>query len=323
MIKELENKYKILKQIGSGGMAQIHLAVDLITKEKVAIKIMEPSFKNDVIKRKRFNQEMRLMKKVNSPFVVKYIDGAMTEDHAYIIMDYIDGWILKDYIKHKKKINYVDVVNWGIELAKGMDEIHNTGIIHRDIKSQNIMIDSNNQIKIVDFGIAIDETTEDLTKTNVVIGSPHYIAPELVEQKDPSVASDIYAFGIILYEMIAGKVPFSGNDSLDTLLKHQNSWIPKISEVVKGVPRSVENIIIKCTYKNPLDRFKTMEEVQKKLQLALSKNNLNEAPINYFGPIQSKILKQENSKKWLWISISLFSIIAILTIVLLVVFLAK
>lgn len=320
MIELLKDKYNIIRKIGQGGMALIYLAQDKVTNDKVAIKVVEPNTLNDLVKRKRFEQEIRLMKKVDSPYVVKLFEAEVTEKYAYIVMEYVDGYILKDYISTRTHLTVDEAVDFAGQLALGFDEIHKAGVIHRDIKSQNVMVTDNGRIKIVDFGIAIDDETEKLTKTDMLIGSPQYVSPELINQEKPTVASDVYAFGILLYEMIAGEVPFTGKDPIETLRKHQLKEMPKITKSFTNVPQSVENTIIKCTAKKPEQRFDSMYAIYKDLKTVLSLERANEQLINLDSKKKKSFIELVNSK---WTIVGMTIILAIILIVLIVVIALK
>lgn len=320
MVELLKRKYNIKRQVGHGGMAEIFLANDKETGKEVAIKILEPSSRNDRIKQKRFMHEIRLLKKVDSPHVVKLFDAEMSDANCYIVMEYVDGDILKDYIKNRSRLTVDEAVEFAIQLAEGFDEIHRNGIIHRDIKSQNIMVAEGGMIKIIDFGIAIDADSEELTRTDMLIGSPQYVSPELIRQEVPTIQSDIYALGIIMYEMIAGDVPFSGSSALDTLTQHRDKPMPKICQRFPNIPQSVENIILKATAKDQTKRFKDMYEMRAALKKALKPEHMNELPIHLEGKPRKKLVERMTSKAAM---IGLFSVLLVAVVTLLIVILVK
>lgn len=320
MIELLKEKYDIIRKIGQGGMASIYLAQNKETHEKIAIKVVDPASLTDLVKRKRFEQEIRLMKKIDSPYVVKLFDSEITDKYAYIVMEYVDGYILKDYIQKRTHLTVDQAVEFSQQLALGFDEIHKSGIIHRDIKSQNVMVTASGAIKIVDFGIAVDDETEDLTKTDMLIGSPQYVAPELINQEDPTVASDIYAFGILLFEMIAGEVPFSGKNALETLKKHQEKEMPRITKQFTNVPQAVENIITKSTAKKAAQRYESMYAMYKDLKTCLNLERAAEKPIDLNGKQKKSFIDIVNSK---WTIVGMLLALVAIIIILVVVFLMK
>ncbi len=197
----------------------------------------------------------------------------------------------------KTRLTVDETVDFSKQLALGFDEIHRTGIIHRDIKSTNIMVAPHGSIKIIDFGIALEENSERFTQTGNLIASPQYIAPELVKQiSEPNVQTDIYALGILVYEMLAGKVPFKESSPLDTAVKHTTSSVPRINRTYPNVPNSLTNIIVKATFKDPKHRYKTMYEMYKDLDVALTREKVNEPDYNPFAKPEKSLKNFVNSK---------------------------
>lgn len=319
MIEKLASNFQVIKRVGSGGMAQIFLVKNQETNMHEAIKILETEFQNDLAKRKRFQHEMRLLKKINSPYVVKYFGGKMSPETCYLRMEYVDGEILKHYISHRSRLTVDEAVEFAKQLTLGFDEIHNNGIVHRDIKSHNVMVTDNGRIKIVDFGIALDADSERVTRTNMLIGSPQYVSPELIRQEEPSRTSDVYALGILLYEMLTGEVPYTGKNALETLKMHQNNKLPRISTVYENVPIALENIIIKATHKNKYKRYQTMYEMYLDLKKCLSTEHSNDKIINLDGKEKITFTNIVTSKWFLWFLIGLFITILITIIIVLAV----
>lgn len=315
MFEKLTVKFERIRKIGSGGMAQIYLVRNKLTNTEEAIKILDPSFKNDIAKQKRFQEEMRLLKKVESPYVVKFYGGEFQEEISYLRMEFVDGYILKDFIKKRTCLTVDETVEFAKQLALGFDEIHKHGIIHRDIKSQNIMIANNGRVKIVDFGIALDEETERVTKTDMLIGSPQYVSPELIDKEIPTVASDIYAFGILIFEMLTGKVPFSGKDSLDTLRKHQKNQLPRIATNFENVPISLENIVIRATARIASDRYHTMYDLYKDLKKCLLPEKNNEQLLLIGKKKTLSIQEIINSKSFIYLIFGLLIFTLLLAII--------
>ena len=312
MLEIIKQKYNIIRQIGRGGMAHIYLASERGRDQKFAIKVIEPSSRNDIIKQKRFEHEIQVLKCINSPYVAKIHDAQMNDNYAFMVMEYVDGFILRDYIVKYSRLTVDMVVDFTMQLTLGFDEIHNNNVIHRDIKSQNIIVGRNGRVKIIDFGIALSEDSERLTKTNMLIGSPHYVSPELIDQEVPTFQADIYALGVLMYEMLVGDVPFKGKDSLAVLKKHQSLSIPRVSKASPNVPQSVENIIIKATAKNKKQRYNTMYDFYLDLKTCLHKNRLNEKlfVLDQIKPKRS-LIELVNSKGMTWIIVSLFVVLLI------------
>lgn len=314
MIELLKERFDITRKVGQGGMATIFYAIEKSTGREYAIKILEASHSQDSTRQKRFYHEMRLLKKISSPYVVKFYDGQYEGEAPYILMEYIDGRILKDYIRNRGRLTVDEAVDFASQLALGFSEIHRQGIIHRDIKSQNIMVADNGSIKIIDFGIAVDNDSEDLTKTGMLIGSPQYVSPELINKEEPTKQSDIYALGILLYEMLAGDVPFSGNKSHEILRKHREKNVPKISQEFPNVPQSLENIILKSMAKDLRNRYKTMNEMYDDLKVCLSLERANEKPLNAEGKKQLTFVDIINSK-WTFLGILIIAFLIILLVI--------
>lgn len=324
MIELLKDKYRIIRKIGKGGMAEIHLAEEIATGKKVAIKIISPDKKDDYSSKRRFLSEIELTKKVDSPYVVKVYDYRYDDQLKYIALEHIDGSILKDYIDRKIRLSVDETVEFAKQLALGFDEIHRTGIVHRDIKSTNIMVAPHGAIKIIDFGIAINESSQDLTQTGNIIASPQYIAPEIVKQTvdKGNIQTDIYAFGILIFEMLTGKVPYKEKTALETAVKHTTSTIPRVSKTFPNVPNSLSNIIMKATYRNQHFRYKTMYEVFKDLETCLTREKMNEPDYNPLAKPEKSIKKFVNSKWFLigMIGVVIALLLAIITMLVVFVF---
>lgn len=322
MIELLKDKYRIIRKIGKGGMAEIHLAEDIATGKKVAIKIIAPDKKDDYSTTKRFKSEIELTKKVDSPYVVKVFDYRYDEKLQYIALEHIDGAILKDYIDRKIRLSVDETVEFAKQLALGFDEIHRTGIIHRDIKSTNIMVAPHGAIKIIDFGIALDDESERLTQAGNIIASPQYIAPELLKpDAKANIQTDIYALGILIFEMITGKVPYKEKNAYETAMKHSTASVPRVSKTFPNVPNSVSNIIAKATYKNPHFRYKSMYEMFKDLEVCLTREKMNQPDFNPLAKPRKSVKNFVNSKWFLFgmISVVIALLLAII-IAMLVVF---
>lgn len=303
MIELLKDKYRVIRKIGKGGMAEIHLAEEIATGRKVAIKFIIPDKINDHSSQQRFKSEIELTKRVDSPYVVKVYDYRYDDKLQYIVLEHIDGAILKDYIDRKVRLSVDETVEFAKQLALGFDEIHRTGIIHRDIKSTNIMVAPHGAIKIIDFGIAIPSATpQDLTQEGNIIASPQYIAPEIVKQtvKKGNIQTDIYALGILIFEMLTGKVPYKESTAYETAIKHSTSSVPRVSKTFPNVPNSLSNVIAKATYKNPHFRYKSMYEMFKDLELCLTREKMNEPDFNPLAKPKKTVKSFVNSKWFLF-----------------------
>lgn len=299
MLEKLKDKYRIVSKIGSGGMATIYKAIDLQSGHAVAIKLLHPDQRGSAVHKKRFLSEIELTKRVESPYVVKIVDAAYTDDLQYIAMELIEGSILKNYINSNGRLTVDETIAFAKQLALGFDEIHKAGITHRDIKSQNVMVAAHGKIKIIDFGIARTDQSEALTKEDSVIGSVQYMAPELIDQRTANVQSDIYALGILMYEMLSGDVPFRGSTSIDTLMMHKNLSVPMIYKEFPNVPIALSNIIAKATQKDLKHRYKTMYEVFKDLDVCQNSEHLLDKEYSPLQKSNVSFLSFVNSKKML------------------------
>lgn len=317
MVELLDKKYKKLMKIGKGGMAEIFLVQDRTTKEKYAIKILHPDRKDSYADKKRFLEEINLTKKVQSPYVVKIIDWEWNDDIQYIVMEYIQGETLKEYIYSKTKLTVDEAVDFTKQIALGFNSIHKSGIVHRDLKSTNIIVSDHGQIKIIDFGIALTKESDRLTKTDNIIASPQYIAPELVSLEEPTKKSDIYSLGILMYEMLIGSLPFNGKNAVETIIMHRDKEVPHVNKILSTIPQSLTNVIIKATAKKPDSRHSTMYELYKDVDSSLSLERIYE-PLLVLDSKQSKktLLEIINSK---WILFILFGILIIILISIIVV----
>ena len=317
MIEVLKEKFRIVRKIGAGGMAEIYLAVNKETNEQVAIKILHPEQRNNIIHKKRFLSEIKLTKKIDSPYVVKIKDYVWEEHIQYIVMDYIDGDILKDYVSKRTRLTVDEAVEFSKELALGLEEIHANGIVHRDVKASNIMVSEHGQIVIIDFGIAVNGESERLTRTDNVIGSVQYIAPEILEQKPITKLSDIYALGIIMFEMLTGTVPFTGKGVLETAMKHKNEEVPHVNKLFPNIPQSLANIVIKATAKNMSERYKSMFELYKDLDVCLSNEKALEQPLILSNKKQKKSIVGLVNSKWFFITLGALLVAGLMLIIVL------
>lgn len=317
MIELLREHYNIIRKIGKGGMAEIFLAMDRETNDYVAIKILHPDKKDSYADKKRFLEEIKLTKKVDSPYVVKIIDFKWTDDIQYIVMEYIEGETLKDYVASKTRLTVDETVEFTKQLALGFDAIHKAGIVHRDLKATNIIISPHGQVKIIDFGIAITDESERLTKTDNIVASPQYIAPELVNLENPTVQSDVYSLGILMYEMLTGSVPFNGKDAYQTVIMHQQKVVPHVNKVFNNIPQSLANVVILATAKKKDKRYKTMYDLYRDVKTSLDNSRLYEEPVNLNEKPKKSFMDRINSK-WTMIGIVgtliviLISVIAVL-----------
>ncbi|MEO1768595.1 Stk1 family PASTA domain-containing Ser/Thr kinase [Candidatus Enterococcus ferrettii] len=276
--KIINGRYKIIASIGSGGMANVFLAHDLILDRDVAIKVLRFNFQNDQTAIRRFQREALAATELVHPNIVSVYDVGEEEDMQYLVMEYVRGMDLKRYIQTHYPIPYTKIVDIMQQILSAVSLAHAHGIIHRDLKPQNVLIDQEGVVKITDFGIAIALSETSLTQTNSLLGSVHYLSPEQARGSMATKQSDIYALGIILYEMMTGNVPFDGESAVTIALKHFQDPIPSVKVFDPQAPQSLENIVMNATAKDPADRYKTAEEMSEDLATALSPGRLDERP---------------------------------------------
>ncbi|RBR29111.1 Stk1 family PASTA domain-containing Ser/Thr kinase [Enterococcus cecorum] len=274
--KKFNGRYLILGNIGSGGMANVFLARDLILDREVAIKVLRYDFLNDQSAIRRFQREMLASTELVHPNIVTVYDAGQEGETQFLVMEYVKGMDLKRYIQTQYPIPYGRIVDIMQQILSAVALAHQHRIIHRDLKPQNILIDESGTVKITDFGIAVALSETSITQTNSMLGSVHYLSPEQARGSMATNQSDIYAIGIILYEMLTGKVPFDGESAVTIALKHFQEEIPSVRLYDRNVPQSLENVVLKATAKDPIDRYQSAEEMSADLATALDPSRLNE-----------------------------------------------
>ena len=274
--KKFNGRYLILGNIGSGGMANVFLARDLILDREVAIKVLRYDFLNDQSAIRRFQREMLASTELVHPNIVTVYDAGQEGETQFLVMEYVKGMDLKRYIQTQYPIPYGRIVDIMQQILSAVALAHQHRIIHRDLKPQNILIDESGTVKITDFGIAVALSETSITQTNSMLGSVHYLSPEQERGSMATNQADIYAIGIILYEMLTGKVPFDGESAVTIALKHFQEEIPSVRLYDRHVPQSLENVVLKATAKDPIDRYQSAEEMSADLATALDPSRLNE-----------------------------------------------
>ena len=299
--QKISDRYQIIKAIGEGGMANVYLAYDTILDRDVAVKVLRGDLANDEKFVRRFQREALSASSLTHPNIVEVYD--VGEDHGqyYIVMEYVEGRHLKDLIKKRGKLTLSEVIDIMLQITDGMSVAHDSYIIHRDIKPQNIMILENGLVKIMDFGIAMAMNSTQLTQTNSVMGSVHYLPPEQANGKGSTLQSDIYSMGIVMYELLTGKLPYKGDNAVEIALKHLKEPLPSIRDELPNIPQSVENIIIKATAKNPKNRYADAREMHNDLLTCLDESRANEEkiklPYKEFSEETKKTVKKENTEE--------------------------
>lgn len=287
--KRINDRYKILQYVGGGGMSNVYLAHDIILNRDVAVKVLRYDSSNEEEFHRRFQREALSATSLMHPNIVSIYDVGEDGDMHYIVMEFIKGRTLKQYINEYSPLSPARSVHIMKQLTSAIAHAHENQIIHRDIKPQNILIDEDGNVKITDFGIATTLSETSFTKTNSVLGTVHYISPEQARGGTATKKSDIYALGIVLYELLTGELPFSGESAVSIALKHLQSETPSVRGFDASIPQALENVVYKATAKNPAHRYNTVEEMEADLETVLSPNRLNEP--KFLPPIDNEATK--------------------------------
>ncbi len=282
--QKINDRYEIIQTIGEGGMANVYLAKDVIIDRLVAIKVLRGDLAGDEKFVRRFQREALAASSLDHHNIVEMYD--VGEDHGmyYIVMEYIQGKTLKQLIKKRGALTLSECIDIMLQLTDGVNVAHSSYIIHRDLKPQNIMIQDNGEIKITDFGIAMALNNTQLTQTNSVMGSVHYLPPEQASGKGATVKSDIYSMGIMFFELLTGSLPFKGENAVEIAFKQIKDDIPSVREINPSIPQAVENIILKATAKNPKNRYNNAKEMHDDIATCLNEDRANEPRIGFKYP---------------------------------------
>lgn len=334
--QRIDDRYLIVRSIGEGGMANVYLAHDTILDRDVAIKVLRGDLANDEKFVRRFRREALSASSLSHPTIVEVYDVGEDDDNYYIVMEYIEGKNLKQLIKKRGNLTISEVIDIMLQLASGIAAAHESYIIHRDIKPQNIILKEDGGIKITDFGIATALNSTQLTQTNSAMGTVYYLPPEQAAGKGSTIRSDIYSMGILLYELLTGTLPFKGDNPVEIALKHIKDPLPNIKRKNPNIPQSLENVVLKATAKNPKNRYASAKEMYDDLVTVMDNNRLNE-PVHVYkynehdseeakkvasatrktpeiieSKKQSKEPLSENkSNKWLWILSGVLTLIIV------------
>lgn len=281
----LSERYRIERPIGGGGMANVYLAHDIILDREVAIKVLRLEFANDPEFIERFDREAQAATSLAHPNIVNIYDVGEEDHILYMVMEYVDGLTLKEYIVKHGPVAVDEAVRIMKQLTDAIAHAHANGLIHRDIKPQNILVDQSGHVKVTDFGIAIALSATSLTQTNSILGSVHYLSPEQARGGMATKKSDIYSLGIVLYELLTAQLPFSGQSPISIALKHLQNETPSVRQLNPNVPQSVENIVLQATAKDPFHRFENVYEMEMALDAALDPANMDEAL--YAPPVEA------------------------------------
>lgn len=275
--KVINDRYEVLEKLGGGGMSVVYLAEDTILKRKVAIKAISipANEKEETIE--RFEREVHNLTQLAHKNIVNVYDVTENDDCFFIVMEYIDGPTLSEYIMNHQPLDIQTIINFTEQIIEGIKHAHETRIVHRDIKPQNILIEKDKTLKILDFGIAkaLSETT--MTQTNHVLGTVQYLSPEQARGESTDSGTDIYSIGVVLYEMLVGKPPYNGENAISIAIKHIQDDMPNPTDQRKDVPQALSNVVLKATEKDKKDRYQSVNEMQEDLKSALSDDRINEA----------------------------------------------
>ena len=337
--KTLNGRYKIQSLIGTGGMAAVYLATDLILDRLVAIKVLRLDFRQNDDAMRRFRREALSATQLTHPNIVGVYDVGQSQEMNYIVMEYVEGTDLKDYVRQRGALHPIEAVRIMMQIVSAIAAAHQNRIIHRDIKPQNILIDREGNVKITDFGIAVALSDTLLTQTNTLLGSVHYLSPEQARGGMATIQTDIYALGIVLYELLTGRVPFDGESAVSIALKHFQEPLPPVMNPSVMIPQSLENIVLKATAKDPMNRYRSCYEMFQDLKTCLDSTRLYEkkfVPASFSGetkvlspistqkikPIQSSreipVVEMDEEKpvkkkrKWPWVLLLMISVIGIM-----------
>ena len=279
MSEYIGNRYQVLKLLGRGGMADVYLAYDVILKREVAVKVLKADMSSDEMALERFKREAGAVTQLSHPNIVDVYDVGDDGDKHYIVMEYVKGYTLKQLIRKRGPIPYKEAVWLMKQLAGALMEAHRNNVIHRDVKSQNVLIKDDGTVKLSDFGIALASGAMQITHKDSVLGSVHYLAPELAQGKQATMQSDIYSLGIVFFELLTGDVPYKADNAIQVALQHIKGTIPGVREFDPNIPQSVENIVIRATAKNPAKRYRNIALMLQDLNECLKKEHLNDRKI--------------------------------------------
>ena len=295
--QKINDRYEIIRVIGEGGMANVYLAMDTILDRKVAVKVLRGDLATDEKFVRRFQREALSASSLNHPNIVEMYDVGEDEGNFYIVMEYVEGKNLKQLVKRRTKLSVPEVIDIMKQLTDGISHAHDSFIIHRDIKPQNMLILDSGLVKITDFGIAVALNSTQLTQTNSVMGSVHYLPPEQAAGKGVTFKSDIYALGIMMYELLTGNLPFKGENAVEIALKQLKEPIPSVRDTDSTIPQSVENIVLKACAKNPKNRYENVREMYHDLCNSLNEDNLNVDKVKYAFPELEESKPQKTEEK--------------------------
>ena len=298
--QKINDRYQIIRTIGEGGMANVYLAYDTILDRNVAVKILRGDLAEDEKFVRKFQREAISASSLSHPNIVEMYDVGEDDGRYFIVMEYVEGVTLKNLIKRRGALTLSEVIDIMLQLTSAIACAHDSYIIHRDIKPQNVLILDDGRVKITDFGIAMALNSNELTQTNSVMGSVHYLPPEQANGTGATIKSDIYSLGILMYELITGNLPFKGDSAVEIAIKQMREPIPSIVEQNPNIPQSVENIILKASAKNPKNRYESARQMYEDLTTCLDESRLKEPKYVYPYPEfeeEKKVTREKKNEK--------------------------
>ena len=284
--QKINDRYQIVRMIGEGGMANVYLAHDIILDRDVAVKILRGDLADDEKFVRRFQREAIAASSLSHPNIVEMYDVGEDDGSYFIVMEYVEGKTLKSLIKRRGSLTIPEVIDIMLQLTSGIACAHDSFIIHRDIKPQNVLILDDGCVKITDFGIAMALNSNELTQTNSVMGSVHYLPPEQANGSGSTIKSDIYSLGILMFELLTGKLPFKGENAVEIAIKQMRDQIPSVCKINPEIPQSIENIVLKACAKNPKNRYESAHEMHEDLKTAMNEERIHEKRVVYEYPEQ-------------------------------------
>jgi len=281
----LGNRYEVLEKLGGGGMAIVYKGRDTYLNREVTIKVMRPEFTSDEDFVQRFRREAQAVARLSHANIVNIHDVGQEDGTHYLVLEYVRGDNLKNIIKQKGRLEPEDAVNIAVQVCEALEHAHNNNIVHRDIKPHNILITADGKAKLTDFGIAMETTAGTITRTDTIMGSVHYLSPEQARGETATARSDIYAVGILLYEMLTGKQPYSGDSPIAIALKHIQETPLPVNEVNPDVPAELAEVVGRAMEKKPELRYKSARELARRLEAAIDDTGQNTVIIPIGGGI--------------------------------------
>ncbi len=273
----VDNRYRVTARIGHGGMAEVYEGNDIIGKKTVAIKLIRKDVMENPVNLIRFKNEATIAASLNHPNIVKVYNHGTVDGVPYIANEFIKGQNLKQVLDFRSSVPIEEAVDYMIQLASALDYAHSHGIVHRDVKPDNLYVMGDGTIKLGDFGIAQTDATSQITsKDSEIVGSVHYLAPEITSGKPATGQSDIYSAGVTFFELITGHVPYIKNSAIDIAVSHVKEKFPSPKKYLPNCPKEIERIIFKCVKKNPKERYATAKELHDDLVALKGEKGLKE-----------------------------------------------